>query len=90
MNIQVKKIYVGLEEVSAILDLGTSTIQKMVTNSEFPAPRMLTGRRVAWLLREVEDWAEERPVSDLPPPPNTGAKKPKTKQPIAPGELQAA
>lgn len=90
MNIQIKKIYVGLEEVSALVDLGTSTIQKMVTNNEFPAPRMLTGRRVGWLLREVEEWAEQRPISDLPPPPNTGAKKPKLKQPIALGDLQAA
>lgn len=90
MNISVKKIYVGLEEVSALVDLATSTIQKMVVNKEFPAPRLLTSRRVAWLLREVEDWAEQRPVSDLPPPPNTGTKKPKAKQQVAPGELQAA
>ncbi|UKI11834.1 hypothetical protein ACLUPT_11990 [Variovorax sp. SCN45] len=36
---------------------------------------MLSGRRVAWLVREVEAWAESRPVSNLPPPPNTGARK---------------
>jgi prophage regulatory protein len=90
MNISVKKIYVGLEEVATLLDLATSTIQKMVTKEEFPAPRLLTSRRVAWLLREVEDWAEQRPISDLPPPPNTGAKKPKAKQQVAQDELQAA
>ena len=27
------------------------------------------------LEREVQDWAESRPVSNLPPPPNTGASK---------------
>ena len=27
------------------------------------------------LEREVQEWAESRPVSNLPPPPNTGAPK---------------
>lgn len=27
------------------------------------------------LEREVQEWAESRPVSSLPPPPNTGALK---------------
>ena len=27
------------------------------------------------LLREVLEWAETRPVSDLPPPPNTGNRR---------------
>ena len=27
------------------------------------------------LEREVQEWAESRPVSSLPPPPNTGAPK---------------
>lgn len=27
------------------------------------------------LEREVQEWAESRPVSNLPPPPNTGASK---------------
>lgn len=74
MSISVKKIYVGLPEVAQLVDLGETTIQKMVTKEEFPAPRLLTGRRVGWLMREVEEWAETRPISDLPPPPNTGKK----------------
>ena len=72
---QVKRIYVDLPEVASVLSLATATIQKMVRENEFPRPRQLSGRRVGWLLREVEAWAEERPISDLPPPPNTGARK---------------
>ena len=30
------------------------------------------------LEREVQEWAESRPVSQLPPPPNTGAPKPRS------------
>ena len=35
----------------------------------------VSGQRVGWLVREVQEWAESRPVSNLPPPPNTGASK---------------
>lgn len=38
---------------------------------EFPKPRKASARRTCWLLREIEEWAESRPVSDLLPPPNT-------------------
>ena len=30
---------------------------------------------MGWLLREVMEWAETRPVSELPPPPNTGNRR---------------
>lgn len=66
-----KRIYVDLPEVAGLLTLATATIQKMVREDAFPKPRQLSGRRVGWLLREVEEWAEQRPVSDLPPPRNT-------------------
>ena len=60
-----------------MLTLSVSTVQELVRREEFPAPRLLSRRRVGWLIREVEDWLESRPVSTLPPPPNTGAKKPR-------------
>lgn len=88
MTVHIKKIYVDLQEVAEILSLGETTVQKMVTRSEFPAPRMLTGRRVGWLVREVEEWAENRPVSNLPPPANTGARK--STSPETHNEHQAA
>ena len=75
MSITMKPIYVELQAVANLLTLATTTVQKLVREKEFPAPRQLSRNRVAWLLREVEAWAEERPVSDLPPPPNTGSRK---------------
>lgn len=73
----IKKIFYSLQDVVFVLSLSESSIQGLVRRGEFPAPKMMTDRRVGWLAREVEDWAENRPVSDLPPPPNTGAKKPR-------------
>lgn len=70
-----KPIYVDLPSVASLVTLATATIQRMVREGVFPKPRQLSANRVAWLLREVEEWAEERPVSDIPPPANTGRQK---------------
>lgn len=83
-----KPIYYDLEALAESLSLSVSTIQAMVRSGDFPQPRKLSGRRVAWLAREVEEWAEARPVSDLPPPPNTGRRN--IKQEDSQGSLQAA
>lgn len=71
------KLFFSVEELSFSLALSESTIQQLVRNGDLPAPRRLSGRRVGWLVREIETWAEGRPVSELLPPPNTGAKKPR-------------
>lgn len=76
MAIVIEPIYIDLPDVAAVSTLAEATIQKLVRDGEFPRPRQLSGRRVAWLLREVKEWSEARPVSDLPPPPNTGKRKP--------------
>ncbi len=71
------KLYLDLAGVADAVSLAEATIQREVREGKFPAPRQLSGRRVGWLVREVEEWAENRPVSALPPPPNTGKRKPK-------------
>ena len=72
-----KRIYVDLPEVAGLLTLATATIQKLVREDSFSKPRQLSGRRIGWLLREVEEWAEQRPVSELLPPMNTAGNKKK-------------
>ena len=75
MRSMMKPIYVDLPGVASLVTLATATIQRMVREGVFPKPRQLSANRVAWLLREVEEWAEERPVSDIPPPSNTNRQK---------------
>lgn len=67
-----KPIMIDLETVSEVTGLSESTIQGLVRSDDFPKPRKASARRSCWLLREIEEWAESRPVSDLLPPPNTG------------------
>ncbi|MHA6847313.1 helix-turn-helix transcriptional regulator [Ralstonia syzygii] len=64
-------IYLDLPSVAAAVSLSETTVQQLVREAQFPKPRAISARRVGWLLREVQEWAEQRPVSDLPPPANT-------------------
>ncbi|WP_244254228.1 helix-turn-helix transcriptional regulator [Burkholderia vietnamiensis] len=68
----IKPLYLDLPAVAVALSLSEATVQKLVRERKFPKPRLLSDRRVAWLTREVEAWAEACPESDLAPPPNTG------------------
>jgi len=70
-----RPIYLDKPAVADFVALSVATIERLVRENEFPKPRVLSGRRVAWLVREVEEWAESRPASELPPPPNTGVKR---------------
>jgi prophage regulatory protein len=79
-------IYLDLPDVAAFTSLSESTVEKLVREGAFPKPRLLSGRRVAWLVREVTDWCEERPVFNLLPPPFTGRRKTAT----APQALRGA
>lgn len=71
------KLYYMKDELPAATTLSAATIEEEIRQERFPRPRQLSGKRVGWLVEEVQEWARTRPVSDLPPPPNTGAKKPR-------------
>ena len=73
-KIPITPVFLDLPTVA----LSTATIERLEREGQFPKRRQLSGQRVGWLVREVQEWAESRPVSQLPPPPNTGAPKPRT------------
>jgi prophage regulatory protein len=73
--VSARQFYLDKAAVAEAVALSESTVEKLVRENEFPKPRILSGRRVAWLVREVEEWAEARPVSDLLPPENTGSRR---------------
>jgi prophage regulatory protein len=57
---------------AAFLALSKSTFEQLVRDGDAPKPRVLSARRVGWLVRELRRWAEARPVSDMLPRTNTG------------------
>lgn len=58
------------EQAAAYLSLSVSTIGNLERKGEFPKKRQLAGRRVGYLLREIDEWLEARPVSNQLPPVN--------------------
>lgn len=73
-QVSVKPAFLDLAGACSFVALGETTLQKLVREDKFPKPRQLSDRRVAWLVRELEEWAETRPVSEQLPPANTGRK----------------
>ena len=63
------------EQAAQFVSLSVSTLEKLLREGQFPRRRLLAGRRTGYLVRELEEWLESRPVSDQLPPPNTGAIK---------------
>jgi len=51
----VKPLYLELEAIASVVGLAANTIQRLVREGGFPKPRQISGRNVAWLVREVED-----------------------------------
>jgi len=78
MNIQ--PIIVKKDVAAAIVALSESTIDSLEKAGNFPRRRKISNSSVGYLVRELEEWAESRPVSDLLPVPDSGygrAGKPK-------------
>ena len=68
-------IFLDLVATAAAVSLSIGTVQQLVRQDKFPKPRALSPRRVGWLVREIKEWSEARPISDLLPPENTGVRK---------------
>lgn len=52
--------------------LSESTIDNLIRVDQFPKPRKVSPGRVVFLVRELTEWMESRPVSDILPPANSG------------------
>ena len=49
-----------LQQVQALTGLARSTLYKLISDQDFPAPIQLTGRAVAWDSQAVDAWIELR------------------------------
>jgi len=66
----VQPVFLDYPGVARLLNVSSSTVQKMVREGDLPRPRRISARRVGFLVRELVEWVEARPVSELPPPVN--------------------
>lgn len=70
-------IAVDRETAAKFVVLSVTTLELLLRQGKFPKPRQVSANRVVFLVRELTDWLESRPVSELLPPRNTGAPKPR-------------
>lgn len=68
---------VAKEIAAQVLSLSVKTFERLVQQGDLPKPRQISAGRVGWLVTELDDWAQKRPESQILPPENTGAKKPR-------------
>jgi prophage regulatory protein len=68
--VTMKPLCLDREDAAHAVALSESAMLKLVREGKFPQPRQLSARRVGWLVRELEEWIEARPVSDILPPPS--------------------
>lgn len=67
--IQAPPLMVDRELAAKALGVSERTLENLVAAGELPPPRKISKQRVGWLWRELQDFAESRPVSDHLPGP---------------------
>ena len=55
MNSQ-NRPFLNIKEVSKILGISVSTINRLVNRREFPAKRKISARRIVFLRSEIDEW----------------------------------
>ncbi len=54
-----KEVYTA-RDLREVVGLGRTTIWRLEKDGRFPKRRQLSDRRVGWLRKDVEEWAENR------------------------------
>ena len=54
--------FMDLHAVVEHVALSASTVEQLVCEGTFPAPRLVSGHRLRWLTREVDEWCETQPI----------------------------
>lgn len=67
--IQTPPLMVERKHAAAALGISESTLESLVAAGDLPPPRKISKARVGWLWRELQAFAESRPISDHQPGP---------------------
>ena len=67
--IQAPPLMVPRERAAEALGVSERTLEGLVRSGDLAPPRKISAGRVGWLWRELQAFAESRPVSDLAPGP---------------------
>ncbi|PTB17010.1 hypothetical protein C9I57_30380 [Trinickia symbiotica] len=51
---------IGIKQVAEKVNLGQSTIYRMISKGQFPRPFSLGGGRTAWIESDIDDWLADK------------------------------
>jgi prophage regulatory protein len=71
--IQTPPLMVERKHAAEALGISERTLEGLVASGDLPPPRKISKARVGWLWRELQAFAESRPVSDHQPGPGRRA-----------------
>ena len=59
MNSQ-NRLFLNIKEVSELLGISVSTINRLIKNGDFPKKIKLSPRRMVFMKREIDEWIESK------------------------------
>ena len=59
MNSQ-ERPFLTIKEVSKLLGISVSTINRLIKKGEFPSKKQLSPRRFAFMKVEIEEWIKQK------------------------------
>ena len=60
MSNQENRPFLTIKEVSNLLGISTSTINRLITNGDFPNKIKLSPRRIVFMKNDIENWINTR------------------------------
>lgn len=78
-SMPLKPAILEMAQLLNYLPIGETNIRDLIKAGKFPKPCQISPRRVGWRTNDVDRWVDSLQPSDLPPPPNTGAPKPRNR-----------
>ncbi|MDC3138045.1 AlpA family phage regulatory protein [Prochlorococcus sp. AH-716-I19] len=60
MSNQENRPFLTIKEVSNLLGISTSTINRLIINGDFPNKIKLSPRRIVFMKNDIEDWIKTK------------------------------
>lgn len=72
-QVTIEPLLVDRETAAAMLrGMSVSAFEELTRTEPLLKPRQITPRLVGWPVAALREWVNSRPVSDQPPPKNSG------------------
>ena len=63
MNIQ-NLPFLTIKEVSELLGISVSTINRLIKNGDFPPKIKISQRRIVFMKREIDEWINSKKINN--------------------------